>query len=327
MRRQGFSRGRRSVPNISHRVEVDSRSGAARRSREGFPVFVNFVSKRIHWRSLKEAFSAYGKVLGVYIAYNNPKRLDKSPEKQPSMDKSGLFRNKPAMACKVLKTISKGRTFKDALLHNLPKPSKLGLSTSLNLMFSFVALLHPTLSQNDQANLVYGSIGPNLMEDKDIVGLVDIPNAQTVDLVKAAESYNSLSRASEPTPPTFDNKTCLFKIKPRCLKSGKSLSPRSLREKLDSLSLWSAWNKNVGILNSNKKTDIQGVRGIDSHGHVKSSVANNAILKNSDVFTSNHLQEARLTVEVCKCKPLGFSFEASDSEVCKKLVANEEDLA
>ncbi|KAK8613480.1 hypothetical protein V6N13_101242 [Hibiscus sabdariffa] len=298
MRRQGFSRGRRSVPNISHRVEVDSRSGAARRSREGFPVFVNFVSKRIHWRSLKEAFSAYGKVLGVYIAYNNPKRLDKR------------------------------YTFAFIrFAHSLDAQKAVEFSNNRRMTVIPSRSQAFKIPQNDQANLVYGSIGPNLMEDKDIVGLVDIPNAQTVDLVKAAESYNSLSRASEPTPPTFDNKTCLFKIKPRCLKSGKSLSPRSLREKLDSLSLWSAWNKNVGILNSNKKTDIQGVRGIDSHGHVKSSVANNAILKNSDVFTSNHLQEARLTVEVCKCKPLGFSFEASDSEVCKKLVANEEDLA
>ncbi|KAK8712086.1 hypothetical protein V6N13_147337 [Hibiscus sabdariffa] len=41
----------------------------------GVTVFVNYVSKRIHWRTLKEVFSAYGKVLRVFIAYNNARRI------------------------------------------------------------------------------------------------------------------------------------------------------------------------------------------------------------------------------------------------------------
>ncbi|KAK8593619.1 hypothetical protein V6N13_042814 [Hibiscus sabdariffa] len=35
---------------------------------------MNFVSKNIHLKSLKEAFMAYDNVLDVYIAYNNIKR-------------------------------------------------------------------------------------------------------------------------------------------------------------------------------------------------------------------------------------------------------------
>ncbi|KAK8533846.1 hypothetical protein V6N13_028464 [Hibiscus sabdariffa] len=45
--------------------------------RFGVAVFVDCVSKRIHRLSLKEAFSAYGRVLDVYIVYNNPGRINK----------------------------------------------------------------------------------------------------------------------------------------------------------------------------------------------------------------------------------------------------------
>ncbi|KAK8604332.1 hypothetical protein V6N13_099277 [Hibiscus sabdariffa] len=50
-------------------------SGSARRHRSGFNVFVNFVSKRIHPFALSEAFSVYGRVVDVFISFNNPKRL------------------------------------------------------------------------------------------------------------------------------------------------------------------------------------------------------------------------------------------------------------
>ncbi|KAL4309565.1 hypothetical protein GQ457_01G031530 [Hibiscus cannabinus] len=43
--------------------------------REGVSVFVNFVSKRIHPKTLREAFEAYGRIVDVFIAYNNAKRL------------------------------------------------------------------------------------------------------------------------------------------------------------------------------------------------------------------------------------------------------------
>ncbi|KAK8561409.1 hypothetical protein V6N12_048481 [Hibiscus sabdariffa] len=41
----------------------------------GVSVFVNFVSKRIHKATLRDAFSEYGKVIGTYIAYHNVKRI------------------------------------------------------------------------------------------------------------------------------------------------------------------------------------------------------------------------------------------------------------
>ncbi|KAK8526155.1 hypothetical protein V6N13_017213 [Hibiscus sabdariffa] len=46
-------------------------------TRIGVPVFVNFVSKRIHSSTLREAFAGYGTVLDIYIAYNNPSRFNK----------------------------------------------------------------------------------------------------------------------------------------------------------------------------------------------------------------------------------------------------------
>ncbi|GMI76022.1 hypothetical protein HRI_001271500 [Hibiscus trionum] len=45
--------------------------------RKGFTVFVNHVSKRIHRLTLQEAFSVYGEVADVYIAYNNVKRKNR----------------------------------------------------------------------------------------------------------------------------------------------------------------------------------------------------------------------------------------------------------
>ncbi|GMI96300.1 hypothetical protein HRI_003299300 [Hibiscus trionum] len=42
--------------------------------REGFSVFVDNVSKRIHHSALREAFGSYGKVVDVFVAYKNMKR-------------------------------------------------------------------------------------------------------------------------------------------------------------------------------------------------------------------------------------------------------------
>ncbi|KAK8665826.1 hypothetical protein V6N13_005984 [Hibiscus sabdariffa] len=42
----------------------------------GVAVFVNFVSKRIHPSTPKDAFETYGKVIDVFIAINNIKRRD-----------------------------------------------------------------------------------------------------------------------------------------------------------------------------------------------------------------------------------------------------------
>ncbi|KAL4387432.1 hypothetical protein GQ457_09G028790 [Hibiscus cannabinus] len=63
------------------RLQQASRRGNGRHlqpSRLGISVFVDFISKRIHRATLKEAFSGYGKVIDTYIAYNNPGRLNRS---------------------------------------------------------------------------------------------------------------------------------------------------------------------------------------------------------------------------------------------------------
>ncbi|KAK8655417.1 hypothetical protein V6N13_107993 [Hibiscus sabdariffa] len=44
-------------------------------SQKGVSVFVNFVSKRIHPRTPREAFKGYGRLVDVYIAYKNVSRL------------------------------------------------------------------------------------------------------------------------------------------------------------------------------------------------------------------------------------------------------------
>ncbi|KAK8984151.1 hypothetical protein V6N11_029474 [Hibiscus sabdariffa] len=43
-------------------------------NRVGVSIFVNFVSKNIHPQMLKVAFEEYGRVLDVYITYNNVRR-------------------------------------------------------------------------------------------------------------------------------------------------------------------------------------------------------------------------------------------------------------
>ncbi|KAK8474271.1 hypothetical protein V6N11_070273 [Hibiscus sabdariffa] len=45
-----------------------------RKFRSGTSVFINYVSKRIHTSTLKEAFAEYENVIDVYIAYHSPKR-------------------------------------------------------------------------------------------------------------------------------------------------------------------------------------------------------------------------------------------------------------
>ncbi|KAL4379875.1 hypothetical protein GQ457_02G034280 [Hibiscus cannabinus] len=54
--------------------EIRSSSSFEESSVGGFAVFINYVSRRIHRLALMEAFSEYGKVVNVYIAYNNFKR-------------------------------------------------------------------------------------------------------------------------------------------------------------------------------------------------------------------------------------------------------------
>ncbi|GMI80727.1 hypothetical protein HRI_001742000 [Hibiscus trionum] len=61
-----------------YRSGEESRSSRAKvKRRLGQAVFINNVSKRIHHRTLGEAFSEYGTVLDVYIAYWNPSRQGK----------------------------------------------------------------------------------------------------------------------------------------------------------------------------------------------------------------------------------------------------------
>ncbi|KAK8564991.1 hypothetical protein V6N12_058567 [Hibiscus sabdariffa] len=74
----GLRSGRaKGVPkrNKQQRRFLGKGISSVRGYRDGVLVFINFVSKRIHKSGLKEAFVVYGKVLDVYIAYNNTKRV------------------------------------------------------------------------------------------------------------------------------------------------------------------------------------------------------------------------------------------------------------
>ncbi|KAK8523545.1 hypothetical protein V6N12_048063 [Hibiscus sabdariffa] len=62
---------------VSSRVQRANRWGYGKQVqswRPGVSVFVDFISKRIHRATLREAFVGYGKVVDTYIAYNNPGR-------------------------------------------------------------------------------------------------------------------------------------------------------------------------------------------------------------------------------------------------------------
>ncbi|KAL4313036.1 hypothetical protein GQ457_01G021850 [Hibiscus cannabinus] len=61
---------------IFRRAMVDQElTPAAVLRRRGFSIFIDNISKRIHQRTLREAFQEYGIVKDVYIAYNNIKRI------------------------------------------------------------------------------------------------------------------------------------------------------------------------------------------------------------------------------------------------------------
>ncbi|KAK9006617.1 hypothetical protein V6N11_018952 [Hibiscus sabdariffa] len=81
-KRQAFWSSRVRQNNLcfsqKHHWRFDDPKRAATQSSENVSVFVNFVSKRTYVSSLKKAFSEYGKVVDVCIAYNNLKRRFKS---------------------------------------------------------------------------------------------------------------------------------------------------------------------------------------------------------------------------------------------------------
>ncbi|KAL4366522.1 hypothetical protein GQ457_05G033590 [Hibiscus cannabinus] len=59
---------------MERRERRERRVARHSRERSGYSIFVDNVSKRIHYTSLKEAFQVYGEVLDVYIAYRNRRR-------------------------------------------------------------------------------------------------------------------------------------------------------------------------------------------------------------------------------------------------------------
>ncbi|KAK8578803.1 hypothetical protein V6N12_069147 [Hibiscus sabdariffa] len=69
--------GRRSTVGRRGNVRkfIDRARRVASSSRKGVSIFVNYVNKRIHPRSPREAFEDFGKVLDVYVSYNNSRRL------------------------------------------------------------------------------------------------------------------------------------------------------------------------------------------------------------------------------------------------------------
>ncbi|KAK9015746.1 hypothetical protein V6N11_006840 [Hibiscus sabdariffa] len=69
---------RRYPPSQQGRLSSRRSLVKARHHRAGVAIFVDFVSKRIHPTALEEAFEEYGRVLDVYVAYNNLRRLKKN---------------------------------------------------------------------------------------------------------------------------------------------------------------------------------------------------------------------------------------------------------
>ncbi|GMJ09343.1 hypothetical protein like AT2G27330 [Hibiscus trionum] len=56
---------------------VKNTAGKNVHRRLGFTIFMDNVSRRIHPKTLREAFQEYGSVVDVYIAYGNAKRRNK----------------------------------------------------------------------------------------------------------------------------------------------------------------------------------------------------------------------------------------------------------
>ncbi|KAK9042828.1 hypothetical protein V6N11_071183 [Hibiscus sabdariffa] len=76
-------------------------SSSVFQKRRGFSVFVDNVSKRIHYFTLREAFSAYGEIVDVYVAYRSKRRS--------------------------WRRTTDSRSFKDVLLNVAPKVKKSSL--------------------------------------------------------------------------------------------------------------------------------------------------------------------------------------------------------
>ncbi|GMI65214.1 hypothetical protein HRI_000190700 [Hibiscus trionum] len=70
--------GGKAAWRFHRRAAEEGTEGSFGSRRSGFTVFVNYVSKRIHYRTLKEAFEGYGFVRDVFVAYNSPRRRESS---------------------------------------------------------------------------------------------------------------------------------------------------------------------------------------------------------------------------------------------------------
>ncbi|KAK8492259.1 hypothetical protein V6N12_073318 [Hibiscus sabdariffa] len=125
-----FQRRRRDFPVQLGGQATRKRHSKVKPYRFGVPVFVDCVSKRIHRLSLKEAFSAYGEVLDVYIVYNNPSRINKRctfafvryPSYEEALKAVELANNRRMDGFNVKVDFSKltnGRSFKEVLMAKL----------------------------------------------------------------------------------------------------------------------------------------------------------------------------------------------------------------
>ncbi|GMJ09231.1 hypothetical protein HRI_004592300 [Hibiscus trionum] len=70
--------GGKANRSFHRRAADEGAEGRIGSRRLGFTVFVNYVSKRIHYRTLKEAFEGYGSVRDVFVAYNSLRRRGSS---------------------------------------------------------------------------------------------------------------------------------------------------------------------------------------------------------------------------------------------------------
>ncbi|KAK9024606.1 hypothetical protein V6N11_004764 [Hibiscus sabdariffa] len=110
---------------------------------------------------------------------------------------------------------------------------------------------HPSMTV-DAATLKFGltQVGPKLLALGEAKRLVDTPIVQQMD-----PSWLS-SGSSETHVPLLDEETCLFKIRPKYLRSCKNLSLTSLRSKVEKIQMWASINNGSGLKHKKSKGKI-----------------------------------------------------------------------
>ncbi|KAK8684085.1 hypothetical protein V6N13_040122 [Hibiscus sabdariffa] len=144
----------------------------------------------------------------------------------------------------------------------------------------------------------YTLVGSN-RDECNSMGLIDI------HAIVANESSKSSSYLSEPTSLFFDKQSCLFLIKPRCIKS-----PRTFRSELDKIKFRASFNQFFGNLNNEKRRKVISLHVCKLSVLLETTRDDSPIIDRRKNLDCSQEAEAKLALDICNS--IGLFFDTND---------------